>query len=286
MIAPWSAPPQARLRTTFHSVWALAADAQGAVEPMVPYGCMDLLVPLRGPVWRVEGGGAAPISGPVVVGQTTRPYGLGLGPGACVVGLGFLPHTGHLAGADAARHFTDVAVPWADCGASADELDRVAEAVGRGASVAEVAGLLQRSVSDRAASVRATRAARHVAEAVRQILRGGRPEAGAVSARYVQRLFGDYVGVPPRQLGRIARFLRALPHVRRAETSLTALAHDLGYHDQAHFCREFRRFAGEPPSAWRSRTGAVGSFVDAWEGSLPYKPPAADRPTLPPTAAQ
>ncbi|WP_420454982.1 helix-turn-helix domain-containing protein [Rubrivirga sp.] len=283
----WTLPVGPSARPVVRSVWVVEAVGPGPDEPMVPYGCMDLVWVERGHVWRVDGGGAPVALPPLSVsGQTTRPYGLRLGPGARVVGLGFHPHTGHLAAGVPARLLTDDAVPWADLVAPAlyaETLGRLADA----ADLEETAAVLQRAVL-RGAERRSVPvgAASRVERAVRAVLAGA-PVDEDVSARYVQRLFGEYVGVAPRHLARIVRFLRALGLVGESGVALTAVAHDVGYHDQAHFCREFRRFTGSTPSAWRARAGGlVDGFVAGWDGSLPYKRPGDDASTLGPTAAR
>lgn len=69
-----------------------------------------------------------------------------------------------------------------------------------------------------------------------------------LSVRSLQRLFHRYVGVGPKWV--ISRF-RMQEAVARIEdegfASFAQLAHELGYFDQAHFVREFKRIVGESP---------------------------------------
>lgn len=76
-------------------------------------------------------------------------------------------------------------------------------------------------------------------------------EETGMGLRTLQRRFMDYLGVSPRQHLRYLRFERARqlleqPGSRAADVALAA-----GYSDQAHFVREFRRFAGVTPGRWR-----------------------------------
>jgi AraC-like DNA-binding protein len=72
-----------------------------------------------------------------------------------------------------------------------------------------------------------------------------------LSARTLERIFLDLAGVSPRLYLRLVRFRHA---VREAETKMsrrwTDVALACGYYDHAHFTRDFRSFAGCPPSAW------------------------------------
>jgi AraC-like DNA-binding protein len=70
------------------------------------------------------------------------------------------------------------------------------------------------------------------------------------SARTLERRFLDALGVTPKQHLRYLRFEEALAAVRRGER-LAELALAAGYADQAHFSREFRRFVGLSPRAYR-----------------------------------
>ncbi|GGZ15277.1 helix-turn-helix domain-containing protein [Streptomyces poonensis] len=72
-----------------------------------------------------------------------------------------------------------------------------------------------------------------------------------LSARALQRLFAEYVGVGPKWV--ILRY-RIHEALERAETDRAvdwaALAVDLGYADQAHLVRDFTATVGVPPTAY------------------------------------
>lgn len=72
--------------------------------------------------------------------------------------------------------------------------------------------------------------------------------AFGIPARTLQRLFRRYVGAAPKWVLRRYRLQDGadlLAHGRSAD--LAALALELGYFDQAHFCREFTAEIGMPP---------------------------------------
>lgn len=70
------------------------------------------------------------------------------------------------------------------------------------------------------------------------------------SARQLERMFRQQVGVPPKELASILRFRRAHAWIRNrsAGTSLLDIAIACGYYDQAHLANEIRRFSGRTPS--------------------------------------
>lgn len=75
-----------------------------------------------------------------------------------------------------------------------------------------------------------------------------------VGARYLQRLFAEYVGLGPKWC--IRRYRLAEATARLADGTpidWAALAFELGYADQAHFSRDFTAILGEPPSRYALR---------------------------------
>lgn len=91
-----------------------------------------------------------------------------------------------------------------------------------------------------------------------RFLAGGQaPEALAAetgySARHLSRLFRERCGVSPKGLQRILRVNAAARLMQRpGETSLTRLAQELGYFDQAHFIHDFRAVCGVTPGTYRA----------------------------------
>ncbi|MFE5188736.1 DUF6597 domain-containing transcriptional factor [Streptomyces sp. NPDC056628] len=95
---------------------------------------------------------------------------------------------------------------------------------------------------DLAARVRADRSIRRVADLARD---------HGLSVRALQRLFSAYVGVSPKWCILRHRIHDALEHAgTRAGVDWAALAHELGYADQAHLVRDFTATVGVPPTAY------------------------------------
>lgn len=88
----------------------------------------------------------------------------------------------------------------------------------------------------------------------------GRMTAGSdIKPRTFRRTFGRISGIPPKRWLLLHRLDAVLRDERLAdpEFPLAQLAADHGFADQAHLCRDFRRFAGATPKAFRNRPAAM-----------------------------
>ncbi|HWA34049.1 MAG TPA: helix-turn-helix transcriptional regulator [Cyclobacteriaceae bacterium] len=68
-----------------------------------------------------------------------------------------------------------------------------------------------------------------------------------VSERTIQKQFLEHVGLQPISLRASHRFIKSLQQITSTTASLTTIALDCGYYDQAHFIKEFKRFTGISP---------------------------------------
>ncbi|MBF6327664.1 helix-turn-helix domain-containing protein [Nocardia transvalensis] len=71
------------------------------------------------------------------------------------------------------------------------------------------------------------------------------------SRRHFSRRFADHVGLPARTYASLLRFSATLTAMARSPAGprdLGRMADRLGYYDQSHLIRDFRRFAGTSPS--------------------------------------
>ena len=75
-----------------------------------------------------------------------------------------------------------------------------------------------------------------------------------VSTREVQRIFKQFVGVAPNTFLRVNKINQAKAKIANNEfSSLTQLAIDSGYFDQAHFIRDFKSFMQATPKQYQKR---------------------------------
>lgn len=72
-----------------------------------------------------------------------------------------------------------------------------------------------------------------------------------IGQRQLNRRFAHVVGVPPKFFGQILQINWVVGRLYLNDTStLTAIAHEAGFYDQAHFNRSMRRFFSESPTAF------------------------------------
>ncbi|RDI62844.1 helix-turn-helix domain-containing protein [Nocardia pseudobrasiliensis] len=70
------------------------------------------------------------------------------------------------------------------------------------------------------------------------------------SRRHFSRRFADQMGLSPRAYASLLRFSAALRGLAGPlSADLGRMAHELGYYDQSHLIRDFRRFTGLSPNA-------------------------------------
>jgi AraC-like DNA-binding protein len=83
------------------------------------------------------------------------------------------------------------------------------------------------------------------------------------SRKRLTRAFREYVGVPPKTLGRILRFRHALDELSsRRMMNASLVAAECGYSDQAHMIREFFALSGATPTELLKRYSSEGGIVE------------------------
>jgi AraC-like DNA-binding protein len=74
-----------------------------------------------------------------------------------------------------------------------------------------------------------------------------------ISERTLQRLLHKRIGLGPKWLIRRRRLQEAADRLRDSDAELAGVAAELGYADQAHFTRDFRKATGMTPGEFASR---------------------------------
>jgi AraC-like DNA-binding protein len=77
-------------------------------------------------------------------------------------------------------------------------------------------------------------------------------ESSCLSQRQFERKFKEHVGFSPKTYTRIVRFNTLLWKYNFENKSLTQIAYDFGFYDQAHFVQDFKEFSGFSPKTYFS----------------------------------
>lgn len=127
--------------------------------------------------------------------------------------------------------------------------ERIAQAKDMGARVRFIERALLSLLRENGRTEPAVDRALEVIEAMRGQVRVDELAAEiGVSCRHLTRQFERAVGLSPKEFGRVSRFLHALQVMTAGQgRSLTDVALDCGFFDQAHFNHEFRELAGMSP---------------------------------------
>lgn len=73
-------------------------------------------------------------------------------------------------------------------------------------------------------------------------------EKTGISSRQLARRFHNEVGLPPKEFARITKFIHSLAVLKKYPAlSLTEIAYESGYYDQAHFIHDYKAFSGYSP---------------------------------------
>lgn len=251
-------PPAPDLAWAVECFWFAEGDGGGS-ERIVPDGCPELVVQLGDEM--LAGDDAEPLRAQpraLLVGQRSRALLVSPRGPFCTVAVRLRP--GAL-GAVVRDHAGALTHRWASLeelfGAKArllvDQLGHHPDDGGRMATLerfvrARLAGARTIERLDRAlAAIRSTRG--------RISVRALRVAADA-SERWLERTFLREVGLAPRTLSAVLRVQSALLR-RESLPSWASLAAELGYFDQPHLTREFKRYAGLPPAALLEALGPL-----------------------------
>lgn len=84
-----------------------------------------------------------------------------------------------------------------------------------------------------------------------------------IGKRHLERRFISSVGLSPKMLSRIIRFQNILNMIEHKQfSSLTMIAYEGGFYDQAHFIRDFKEFTGLNPKQYFSENLALIKYFN------------------------
>jgi AraC-like DNA-binding protein len=228
--------------------WFLSGDSLGA-EPqvVVPDGRLEIILHLADPFYRIQADGPHVQPRALLSGQLTAPITLRAGVATDIVGIRFRTAESVLAFplselTDRVESLDAVAPKLSVALYAAAQRARTPQA--RAAALSQVLASFVRRTPDALASA-----------VVRSLDTTQRPKVGliagrfGVTARTLERKVRESTGLPPNVMRRVLRFRRAFRMLDGAAPGTWAcVALRAGYFDQAHLIRDFRQFAGAPPS--------------------------------------
>jgi AraC-like DNA-binding protein len=264
--------PPAMLASHVRCMWRLRGPASEAVpaEPIVPDGCVEIVLNLADPFIRHTGAGASHSQSlRLVTGQLSRAVTIAPSGRIDLWGIRFHPWA---AAAFLRVHGTelrDCMLALSDASRSLDaSLDPVIDAATdqdrRRALITALATHARtiRPVDPVLPALVSFIASQRELLSVRELAR----RAG-LGTRRVQAVFAEGVGMSPKMLMRISRFQRALRIAReRSDLSWSAVAMEAGYYDQPHLNHDCQEIAGRAPSALVAKDpGLTEVFLTAGE---------------------
>ncbi|HEU5219342.1 MAG TPA: helix-turn-helix domain-containing protein [Gemmatimonadales bacterium] len=93
-----------------------------------------------------------------------------------------------------------------------------------------------------------------------------------VSRKHLSVTFARYAGMSAKSYACLHRFVRALDRLRRSDSvDWSVLAHEVGYSDQSHLVRDFRRVGAATPTTYLRRVSPDGTAL-LYEGDAAPNP--------------
>jgi AraC-like DNA-binding protein len=238
--------------------WVLEGAAPGAVQRVVPDGRPELILNLGQPFESLQNGHWQVQPRCFLAGQITGPLLLRAPDFTRILGVRFRPGGAAQLLGMPVQELTDRVVPAGDLGLkSLAELSTVSDLE------RALLGLEQGSADP-------------LVDAAAGLLAGG-PDVAAVaqmlgvSSRQLERRFKAHVGISPKYFARIRRFQRVFPAMEEDSAGWVDAAADCGYYDQAHLIRDFRAFAGEPPSHLLAGDDLARHFLSYFSKTQPSR---------------
>lgn len=263
--AEFPAPPA--LDAWVRCVWSFEARFDAIHdERIVPDGCPEIIIHFGEPYAEVDADGQwHPQQDVLLAGNLTRPLILRAKGQVGVLGIRLWPHAArHLVPAPATA-LLDRRIALTLPG---DPALRARMAQGDDAArLSEVAGILRTLAKCPIEHEAAEDTVKRIFASRGQAMPEELAAAAGVSLRQLERRMKSACGMSVKRLASLVRFRSVFDELQADVPSPwlnAALA--AGYFDQAHMIRDFRRFAGQPPSAFLPRAGALSTAIVSTPG--------------------
>jgi AraC-like DNA-binding protein len=265
MKVEYFAPPVAHpLRPYVHSIWKISNAPHGHRERIMPRGVVDLLFPLSGRVMVADGEPRTPpilTDAPFVVGIQNRAVTTVTAGLTTLLGVSLRAETARAVLPLPAREISGAVV---EAPLVLGDAGRIFARLGTAVSFGDQCVILLGWLLGRLRPDRRIDAVGHACGMLTRTPTEARMRDAArsllVSPRHVRRLLLDHIGMTPQDYLRLRRFNRALA-LMASTRSLTTIAHESHYYDQAHLCHDFQTIAGMTPREYRAQSGPVPGLM-------------------------
>ena len=250
--------PGLPLADAIRCIWTAEGVAAGAPppDPVVPDGCVELVLNLGDPFEQLVNGSFARQPLAMLIGQSTRPAIIRPSGRVDLIGVRLHPWAARRLLRIPAGEVRDRLLPMDDVPTAVDPslFDAIASVSTPASRMTLLTRHLERALSSSRETDRAHRSL------VRLVLSPAGPSSVKDLARRtgrgmraIQRTFEHEIGLAPKALMRIARVQRALRLARTLpELSWASIGARAGYFDQSHLVREFRDLVGCVPTEFRA----------------------------------
>jgi AraC-like DNA-binding protein len=259
----YSPPSGHPLHPVVHGIWQIHVSHSHWHQHVLPRGIVDVMFPLEGYLARTGTGDEAPAihGAPFLAGLHSRTVSTEAKGGLLMLGLSLKVETSRAILGLPAHELADLTVPAEYVLPGTMQLfSRLHEALTFRDRCDLLMRWLERSIRMPDRLSRIERACQIIGQSAELSAIDHAAHAVGYTNRHLRRVFLDFVGAAPGDYLRLRRFNTALRHMRSSR-NLTEIALATGYYDQAHFCREFKEFAGLTPSAYRAQAGAVPGIL-------------------------
>ena len=227
-------------------------------EVFYPSGYVDLVI-------NISGGAAATIINgkwkdtPAIelLGHLTLPTRLTVAKGTSVLITRIYPHAGALFFSNPLSEFTNYATDMYDVASTENRelYDRIMQGEGIHSKINILETYLLQQLRKNQARLKKASMVQALSQQLfmnhQSLDLPSLAQHSGLSERYIQKLYLANIGISPSAFSAVIRFNKSLELVLNTSASLTTIAYECGYYDQAHFIKEFRKFTGITPSASR-----------------------------------
>jgi AraC-like DNA-binding protein len=244
--------------------------AEDFSERILPDGSSEIVFHLADRISRtLEDNGTQWEPNCFIAGQNTSHYHIAARGFVRMIGVKFYAHTASFLLRENAARFTDTAVDLAAIWG--DSINGIHERIAEATHLDDRTSVVEKFFSDRLPNERSVQF-EYLNCAVRQIVeshgRAALPQIAQmlrVTPRYLEKLFIERVGIPPKLFAQINQLQNSVRLLNRDKTrSLTEICYKSGYYDQSHFIRAVKGFTGLRPSQLkREEMVTQQHFLDA-----------------------